>query len=164
MTNLVYMKPKSGPVRIFRSEDRSLLAEKEGRQYERVKLVRAFPFSFPDQFISVRCGMGEEIVLLGYLSELDEESLQVAQEELHRHYMVPRIQRIESIRKHNAEWIWHVDTEYGKVTIVMDNLHENVHAIAPGRWVITDLEGRRFELSELEQMDVSSRRCWNNIN
>ena len=30
--------------------------------------------------------------------------------------------------------------------------------------MITDLEGRRFQLSELEQMDVGSRSCWNNIN
>ncbi len=57
-----------------------------------------------------------------------------------------------------------MDTDYGKTTIVMDNFHENVHAIAPDRWVITDLEGRRFQLSELEQMDVGSRSCWNNIN
>ena len=164
MTNVVYMKSKSCPVRIYRSADRSLLAEKEGQQYERVKLVRTFPFSFPDQFISVRSGMGEEIVLLSDLTLLDEDSLRVAQEELCRHYMVPLIQRIESIRKHNVEWIWHVDTDYGKTTIVMDNLHENVHAIAPDRWVITDLEGRRFQLSELELMDVDSQCCWNNIN
>ncbi|WP_308638453.1 DUF1854 domain-containing protein [Paenibacillus silvisoli] len=165
MSNIVYLKPKrTGPIVLYRATDGTLMAEKEGQAFERVKLVRAFPNSFPDRFISVRTEFGEEIYLLHDLTVLDESSQYTAKEELRRYYMVPTIQRITSIRKLTSEWSWQVDTDFGRVTIMMDNLHENIHEIGAGRWIITDTEGRRYMLSNVERMDAESRRWWKKVN
>ncbi|MBP3962384.1 DUF1854 domain-containing protein [Paenibacillus lignilyticus] len=164
MSNLVYMKPKKvGPILLYRTEDGTLMAEdKEGRQYQRVKLVRELPHSFPDRFISIRSELNEEIILLHEIGLLDDRSQRTAREELQRQNMVPAIKRITSIRKHNTEWNWQVDTDFGRLTITMDNLLDHVHAINAGRWIITDMDGRRYMLSKVEDMDAESQRWWIN--
>ena len=40
--------------RLIRCADGTLQAKLDGHLYEQVKLVRAFPFSIPDNFISLR--------------------------------------------------------------------------------------------------------------
>ncbi|RAP75298.1 DUF1854 domain-containing protein [Paenibacillus montanisoli] len=165
MSNIVYLRQKTtGPIELYRSSDGTLMAEMEGKEYERVRLVRAFPHSFPDRFISVRSQLGEEIMLLRDLALLDDSSRYTANEELRRHYMVPNIQRITSIRKLATEWSWQVVTDCGRVTITMDDLHGNIHAINASRWILTDTEGRRYMLSNVEQMDAESRRWWEKVN
>ena len=39
-------------------------------------------------------------------------------------------------------------------------LHENIQPVTDSRWMLTDNEGRRFELSDPEQMDARSREYW----
>ncbi|MFC5652852.1 DUF1854 domain-containing protein [Paenibacillus solisilvae] len=150
--------------RLIRSADGTLQARMDGYLYEQVKLVRAFPFSIPDNFISLRTADNQEILLLRDLIGLDDNSRQLANEELQRRHIIPQIMRIISIFNQSSQWFWNVDTDCGPVVIIMDNLHENIHPIADGRWILTDAEGFRFELSNVAAMDDTSRLLWQKVN
>ncbi|SFI88888.1 protein of unknown function [Paenibacillus sp. UNC496MF] len=165
MSNVLYLKPKPKPaVALLRLPDGSLAAEKDGVTHERIRLIRNFPFSFPDRFISVRTEDGEEIALLRDLTDLGESGLRLAQEELRRQYIVPSIKRILAVVKQRAEWVWQVDTDYGKCAIRMENLHEHIHPVAPGRFVLTDADGRRYLLAGVEELDPESLGLWRKMN
>lgn len=146
--------------RLIRCADGTLQARMDGHLYEQVKLVRAFPFSIPDNFISLRTAYNEEILLLRDLISLDDNSRQLANEELQRRHIIPQIVQIMSIFNQSATWFWNVDTDCGPTVIIMDNLHENIHPIADDRWILTDAEGLRFELSNAAGLDDKSRSLW----
>ncbi|QHW30849.1 DUF1854 domain-containing protein [Paenibacillus rhizovicinus] len=164
MSNLVYLKQKGNRFSMsFRKED-SLHFEMGGLRYEKVKLVRTFPYSFLDQYISVRSETGEELMLISNLNVLDDASRAVVQEELKQLYMVPVIEQILSIRKQNAYYTWEVQTDFGRVTFTTENAHEHIHSIAPDRWIITDMDARKFLLADLGKLDAASKRYWQQIN
>lgn len=151
-------------IRLFRTLDGILHLELDGKRFACVKLVRSFPYTMPDRFISVRSADGAEIVMIQDVNFLAEESLQIVREELQRTYMIPIVKQILSVRRRGAGWHWQVDTDYGPASLVMDNLHDNIHAVTDGRWMVTDNEGRRFELSDPDRMDARSRELWKKLN
>ncbi|SDS28595.1 protein of unknown function [Paenibacillaceae bacterium GAS479] len=164
-SNLVFMnRTQMYDVLLYHSREGYLKAVLDGEQMGRVKLVRCFPYSMPDRLISIRTAdTGKELLLLPSLDHLQEESRSAAMLELEREYMIPRIERILSIRKKGPEWIWSVDTDYGPSTLHMSILHEGIHELADGRWIVTDDDGRRFELSNVDRMDKQSREQWGKI-
>ena len=50
--------------RLFRSSDGILHLEQEGKEFSRVTLIRSFPYTMPDRFISVRSAEGREIAMI----------------------------------------------------------------------------------------------------
>ncbi|MGK9250909.1 MULTISPECIES: DUF1854 domain-containing protein [Paenibacillus] len=163
--NLVYMnRAKPDDVLLYHNREGYLKAVRGGEQMGRVKLVRCFPYSLPDRLISIRSYEDNvEIALLAELDLLEEESRQAAVLELERSYIIPRIERIVSIRKKGSEWIWSVETDYGPSTLRMSILHEGIHELSDDRWIVTDDDQRRYELSGLERMDRNSREQWGKI-
>lgn len=147
-------------IQLFRSRGGILQAELEGEHYARVKLVRSFPYTMPDRFISVRSADGREIAMIQDVMALAEASLRVVQEELHRNYMIPRVKQILSVKKRGAAWHLQIDTDYGAAALILDNLHENIQPVADSRWMVTDNDGRRFEMHDPDRMDARSREHW----
>ena len=84
---------------LFRSPDGILHLEQEGKCFARVTLVRSFPYTMPDRFISVRSADGREIAMIQDVKFLAEESFQAVREELDRNYMIPIIKQILTVRK-----------------------------------------------------------------
>ncbi|MGM0884612.1 MAG: DUF1854 domain-containing protein [Bacillota bacterium] len=160
---LLLSRTELNEIRLFRSPDRILHVELEGKCYDRVTIVRCFPYTMPDRFISVRSADGGEIAMIQDLNILEEESFQVVREELHRTYMIPIVKQILSVKKRGTEWHLRVETNYGPAELVMDNLHENIQPVTDSRWMVTDNEGRRFELSDPDRMDARSREHWKKL-
>lgn len=150
-------------IRLFRSSDDILHLEQEDKGFAHVTLIRSFPYTMPDRFISVRSAEGREIAMIQDVKLLAEDSFQAVGEELDRRYMIPVITQILTVRKRGSEWHLQVDTNYGPAALVMDNLHENIQPVTESRWMVTDNEGRRFELSDPEQMDARSRDYWKKL-
>ncbi|CAM2978347.1 DUF1854 domain-containing protein [Paenibacillus sediminis] len=164
MKHITYMnRVKPYLIRFFRSKDGTLHAEADGKWYGPVKLIRTFPFSMPEQHISVRLENGDELMMIPHLSQLDEGSRSEALEELARCYMLPSITKIVSISRKGWDWSWVVHTSYGMKTFKMDNLHDNMYQVTSMSWVITDQEGRRYELSGVEDMDKVSQAQFKKI-
>ncbi len=65
-----------------------------GQSYSGVVPVRAFPFSAPDQWISLCDESGQEVICLTEVSELDRETRDQLAAELARREFIPRILRI----------------------------------------------------------------------
>jgi len=146
-----------------RSEGGILHAVINGEEYPEVLLFRAYPFSKPTEYISVRNPKLEEIGIIRNLADLELPSREEAERELNLRYLIPRITYIEKIQQKPALWIWKVETTLGPMTLALRNLHEHLQSPAPGRYLISDIEGRRCEIEDVAKLDAHSRKQWNKI-
>lgn len=150
-------------IQLSRNFDGVLEMDEGGSKYEGVKLIRTFPLTMPDQYISVRSQTDEEITMITDLSLLEDNSRREAEKELKQYYMVPTIHRIISVIRAGSEWVWVVDTSYGRTTFRMNEMHVSVHPLSQVRWLLSDIEGRRFIISNLQELDENSLKQWEKI-
>ncbi|BFH14257.1 DUF1854 domain-containing protein [Paenibacillus melissococcoides] len=85
--------------------------------------------------------------------ELDEESRRELLKELRMRYFLPQVSRIVQVRQHHDVWIWQLETDAGPMRMIMPNLHEHVQAHGVSRLILTDVNGRRAEIRDLQALD-----------
>ncbi|WP_044878464.1 DUF1854 domain-containing protein [Paenibacillus sp. IHBB 10380] len=151
-------------IQLSRNFEGILEVEEEGKKYKGVKLIRTFPLTMPNQYISVRSEADEEITMIADLSLLEDESRREAEQELQRYYMIPTIEKIISLKRTGSEWLWVVDTSYGRTTFRMNEMHESLHPLSLVSWILSDIEGRRFIISDIQVLDGNSLKQWRKIN
>jgi hypothetical protein len=131
--------------------------------YAEVLLFRAFPLSMQDRFISVRTPKGDEIGMIADVSELEEASRMEVLQELQLRYMIPRVTRIDKIKQLPGMWVWNLQTTLGPIKLSMRNLHEHVQSVGRGRLLLSDLDGNRCEIADIDALDAGSRKQLNRI-
>ncbi|OAB46259.1 DUF1854 domain-containing protein [Paenibacillus glacialis] len=151
-------------IQLLRDLDGVLEIEKDGRRYTGVKLIRTFPLTMPNQYISVRLANDEEITMIADLSLLEEDSRMEAEQELQRYYMIHIISNIVSLKRSGSEWLWVVDTSYGRTYFRMNEMHESLHPLSLVSWILCDIEGRRYIITNIHELDENSLKQWEKIN
>ena len=132
------------------------LTLKDEKTVLRVKAKRSFPFSFPTKYISLRDGNDEEIGIIADLSRLSKQYRRWIEDDLEIRYFTPRVKAIKLIRHRFGGVEWHVDTDCGFKRLITKGIHDTMTEIEPGRYVITDVDGNRYEVFT-EEIDQSSR-------
>ncbi|OAB48529.1 DUF1854 domain-containing protein [Paenibacillus antarcticus] len=151
-------------VQLLRNSDNVLEAYDDGKKHKDVRLIRLFPLTMPEQYISVRSDTDEELIMIADLSLLEGESRRVAEQELQRYYMTPTIKRIISLDQIGCEWLWVVDSSNGIMNFRTSEKYESVHPLSLVSWILSDIEGRRFIISNIHELDESSMKQWEKLN
>ena len=125
----------------------------DDRSYLRVKVVRAAPLSHPDQYISFLDGKDEEICMVDDLKSLDQSARDLIAEELDRRYLTATIQSVSAIRNEYGTSYWEVQTHRGQREFVVQNVSENAQWLGDHRLLIIDVDGNRFEIPRLDELD-----------
>lgn len=134
----------------------------EPESFERVVILRSFPVTNPDEFLSVRepdskkQGRGKEIGMIRYMSSFDEETQALFREELDRRYFTPEIKKINSVKDKFGYLYWDVVTSAGNVTFVLNNPFSNIRILEDGRILINDIDGNVFQILEPQKLDSAS--------
>lgn len=130
----------------------------EGREYKRVNFRRAFPFSSPDSFISVReCGGKErEIGMIKNLSDFDGETVDLIKKQLDIGYFMPKIIGITKVKEEYGYSYWDVTTDRGGCRFTADS--NGVVKLSPTRLIISDVDGNRFELPDVTKLSAKELR------
>jgi hypothetical protein len=126
------------------------------RSYLKVKVVRAAPLSHPDRFISFLDAKDEEICMVDELRDLDEQTRLIVAEELDRRYLTSIVERVESVRNEFGTSYWDVHTNRGRREFVVQNVAENAQWLTERRLLLVDVDGNRFEIPDLSQLDRRS--------
>lgn len=125
--------------------------------YRDIKIVRLFPLHQPDQYLSVQNDNKEEIGIIMEVAELDAESRRLVAEELERRYLMPVVRRIVRIKERFGTVDWWVETSRGSRKFTMRDLRENLMQPSPNRFLLTDVDGNRYDVSDIEALDAASR-------
>ena len=88
--NAVFERTKGGFVRLTF----------EGKTWDRVQVIRLFPFTEPNGFISIRTveERSREIGVIKDLKDVSKETKKLLLEQLNLHYFTPIIQKVLSIK------------------------------------------------------------------
>ncbi len=144
-------------LRLFRNPFYELCLEIEGEGiYTKVRPVKAFPLTRPHQYIAFYTETGEEIGILPRLKHLPSESKKTLLEELELIYFSPKILSIKKVQSHHGATTWEVETDRGSRTLHVRE-RGDIRLLPKGRVVITDINGVRFEIENLDQLDERSR-------
>jgi hypothetical protein len=120
-------------------------------------VLRAFPLTEPRRYLSVRDGGGKEVGVLVEPAALAADDRAIVEAELERRYLVPIVQRVIGIKERFGTVDWQVETDRGRCTFTTRNLRENVTRPAPGRVILSDVDGNRYDVPDLELLDAASR-------
>lgn len=122
-----------------------------------VEAFRALPLSAPDDHIVLRDGGGREVGVLHHLSDLDDEAQALVREQLRRRYFMPQILAIIDVTERFGSTEWDVETDRGRRLVSMRQINEAITEITSGRYLLTDVEGNRYEIKDLAALDPESR-------
>jgi hypothetical protein len=128
----------------------------ERASWLRVAVVRCFPLGKPNTHWSVRDAANKEIGVILEPAKLDKDSSAALQREIERRYVSTTIHRIITIDERFGIFEWKVDTNRGQITFATRYGRETSFKPSPGRWMIIDIEGRRFEVRDIAALDQHS--------
>ena len=129
----------------------------DDRSYLRVSVLRAFPLSEPDRFLSIRDGASKEIGLLVDAAALSPESRALVAADLERRYVVPVVTLIRSAKERFGTVDWTMETDRGVCRFTTRNLRENVQRPSPERLILNDVDGNRYDIRNLDALPRESQ-------
>src|ERR1043165_2768240 len=127
-SKLVFLNPKK--LLFFKHGATLRLTIEEDRSFPKVGVLRAFPLSDRNHFLSVRDSAENEIGLIAIPTELSAENQNLIDEDLQRRYFVPWVKRILSAKERFGTVDWTIDTDRGLCRFTTQNLRENVQSPA----------------------------------
>jgi len=143
-------------VRLWLDDFHVLRLAVDGREFEDVRAVRAFPVSGKSEYVSFLDDKAKEIVLLANPRQLDKDSRRALRKALERMYYTPRITRIDSIKETWGVTHWEAQTDRGYATFEGVD-REHIRRLPRGRFIIHDADGNRFEIEGVDKLDPRSR-------
>lgn len=138
----------------LKEESEEMLWQDLGRVY----FHRAFPFDMPTKFISVLDKDGKEYGIIKDIDDLDDEAKTIVLEALERKYYTPEITKILNIKERFGFSYWNVETNCGRIDFTLQDTFRSIARISDKRIIITDINGNRFNITNVESLDHSSYR------
>ncbi|HEV7301038.1 MAG TPA: DUF1854 domain-containing protein [Tepidisphaeraceae bacterium] len=122
-----------------------------------VRIRRAFPWSNPQHYISIRSSEGKELLMIEDLSAVEPVKRQFIGGALAEVSFIPRIERIESVDLKFGHQQWSVITDRGPASFRVQE-REDIRFLNDGRFRIKDADGNVFELPQFDTLDPHSQR------
>lgn len=134
--------------------------EYENKTYPRVAIHRCFPHSDPTHYISVRMpeNDGKEIGLIEDLNALPEDVRAMLLEQMELRYFSPKIQKIYDIKAEYGYSYWDVLTDRGRCRFTARMGGNSVYSIGFNRYLVNDLDGNRFEISDISALSAKEMK------
>ncbi|MCI8360960.1 MAG: DUF1854 domain-containing protein [Clostridiales bacterium] len=128
----------------------------QGRHYDRVSVYRAFPFSDPDKYISIRepDEKAKEIGMVEDLRALDKDTAAMLTEQMNIRYFTPVITRILDIKDEYGYAYFDVLTDRGACRFTIHMNGGSVVRLTDTRLLISDLDGNRFEIPDTGKLSA----------
>ena len=151
-------------LRFAKRGDALILTVEDDRSYLKVRPVRAFPLTELNEYIGLLDAIGgREIGMLRNLRDLDGPTRQLIQAELRKRYFIPKISRIVDAKREFGTIYWDVETDRGRRNFIMRGIRDSIHEIEPGRYLVIDIDGNRFEIPQLANLDSRSQATWERL-
>jgi hypothetical protein len=125
--------------------------------YDRIRVVRSFPFTDRNKYISIRTidEKSKEIGMIKDLStDVTPETRQMLEEQMDIRYFTPVIKKINSIKDEYGHAYFDVETDQGPCKFVIYMNSSSVVNLSDVRLLISDLDGNRFEIPDYTKLSA----------
>lgn len=132
----------------------------EGQHWDRVNVIRLFPFTEPDKFISVRTAeeRSREIGIIEDLHTLPAETVKLIESQLTLHYFTPIIKKVIDIKDEYGYAYFHVLTDRGECRFIINMGGNAVVRLTDSRLLISDIDENRFEIPDVFALSQKEQR------
>lgn len=130
----------------------------ETKTYDRIFLHRAFPFDYPYAYISVLDADSKELGLISSIDNLDKDAAEMLRAELDRKYYTPVIRQILSLKDKFGFSYWKVMTDEGELSFTLRDTFQSLMKVGGTRIFVNDIDGNRYEIPNIEELDRKSFR------
>ncbi len=120
------------------------------------KVVRYFPWSLPDAYISIRDD-GREVIMLKTLDELDEVSRAIVVKELADKIFNPKILQVLQVKREFGISSISAVTDRGEIYFQFHG-RDDVRLLSPTRALFRDVDGNTFELPDITETDAVTQK------
>lgn len=122
----------------------------------RVMFHKSFPFSMPEEYISVQDEDGREYGIIRKLSDFDGNGRDIIEKSLKRKYFCPEILKIKKVQEQLGYSCWLVDTDIGEQELVLRDTFGSITRVSDVYLVISDVSGNRYVIPNIEKLDAKS--------
>ena len=125
-----------------------------------MKVVRLFPFTEPDRYLSVRDpgNKDREIGLIENLHDLDAATEEEIKKQLNLYYFTPVSTKVINIKSEYGYAYFHVMTDCGECRFTINMGSNAVVRLSDTRLLITDLDDNRFEIRDVLALTQKEQR------
>lgn len=135
---------------------RLIIRDARGREFRDVRPVRMFPITDPEGWISICDSQRNELLCIENMKAVPAEFRRILEEELNRCMFTPVILRITRSTPIGSHIRLFVATDRGATDIAVDT--EDIYRLSGNRLLIKDLDGIRYLIPDLRQMNSYSRQ------
>lgn len=124
--------------------------------YPRVQVIRMFPFSDPEKYISIRTPdeHSKEIGVIEDMKQISKETRKMLEEQLNLRYFTPIITKIINIKDEYGYAYFDVVTDRGACRFTINvGGHAVVH-LSETRILISDIDENRFEIPDVTKLSA----------
>ena len=125
--------------------------------YDRIRVVRSFPFTDRNKYISIRT-IDEKSKEIGMIKDLetdvDPQTRKMLEEQMDIRYFTPIIKKINNIKDEYGHAYFDVETDQGPCKFVIYMNSSSVVNLSDVRLLISDLDGNRFEIPDYTKLSA----------
>lgn len=123
-----------------------------------VRPRKVFPLSEKAAYITFLGEKNKEMLLLRNPDALDPASREALDKALGLVYYVAKIRSVQHIEEAMGVSLWDVETDCGFARFEISDRNRQIRTLSPGRYQIADVDGNRFEIEDVKQLDARSQR------
>ncbi len=123
-----------------------------------IEVIRPFPISAPEEYISICNAEGHEVLRIDDLHLLPPQMSEMIRNELARQEFIPIVTSIEAVDAEADILRWRVMTDRGSTTFLMEDSDNDIRRLGLYRVMLVDTCGIHYLIPDMQQIDNSSRR------
>lgn len=132
-----------------------------GECFEDLEPKRLFPISGLTKYISLLDKNGKETAIIRDIETLMPESKAVIVNSLEEYYLIPKIISVLDRTEKYGILKWTVETDKGVRTFEIKNRNSDIKALFDGRILVRDRDDNRYEIPDVNKLDIKSIRLLN---
>ena len=132
------------------------LEKADGEVISDLEPKRLFPFTHPNEYVTLVTDEKKEQAVIRDLAELSEESRKAINDCFAEIYMIPKIQRVVHSETKFGVLNFQMETDRGPVFFRVRNSHSDIKKLDDGRMLFRDSNDNRYEIPDLSKLDKGS--------
>jgi hypothetical protein len=146
-------------IRIEEGNDNKIcLILPDGTRLDDVEPRMLLPVTNKYGYISIVDDDGNEKCIIRNIWEIPGASAKYLERALERHYLIPKITEIKSVRAKFGLVQWEVITDRGSYSFEIQNRYHDIKLMPDGRVLVRDSNDNRYEILDIEKLPRKSQR------